>query len=116
MKTNVPAIICKRLCIYQKFGKCIKPREWRDIPDDCTWGGHYCVDRNPTNCIEFIFDSNKTPLRCRDCKWFCEVKHYEDWVLVGIGIGCRKMEEWGVPSPINCKNYKRIWYLFWRPK
>ena len=39
--------------------KCIKPRDWRDIPDDGPWMGHYCVDRSPDTCNYFKFDISK---------------------------------------------------------
>ena len=53
---------------------------------------------------------------CADCVYFCAVKHYTNWALTGIGIGCRKMTEWGTPNPKGCKDYRRKWWKFWRPK
>lgn len=50
---NVPDIICERPCIHVQKEKCTKPREWRDLSEDCTWGGHYCVDRQPDTCKFF---------------------------------------------------------------
>ncbi|KKL62451.1 hypothetical protein LCGC14_2185100, partial [marine sediment metagenome] len=52
---NVPTIICKRLCTHNMYSTCIKPREWRAIPDNAPWNGHYCVDRLPETCKDFEF-------------------------------------------------------------
>lgn len=93
--SNVPNIICKRLCTHNKFGRCNKPREWRRIGDDAPWGQYYCVDREPETCKDFEFDSNKIP-QCIDCV-ICENRY----LWPGIQV---------------CKNYERKWWKFWRPK
>ena len=85
--SNVPDIICIRLCIYQLYGKCIKSKEWKKIPN--------CVDRLSDTCKDFCFDSNKIP-RCVDCV-ICENRY----LWPGIQI---------------CKSYKRKWWKLWRPE
>ena len=46
--------------------------------------------------------------RCKDCKWI------DDVLVKGGDKYCFRKTDFGDAN--NCKNYKRKWYKFWRPK
>jgi hypothetical protein len=48
--------------------------------------------------------------RCENCKSFCKTKHYENFKLVGHGIGCRLADEWWAKG--LCDKYELSWYKY----
>lgn len=111
--SNVPDIVCKRLCVHVWGGKCTKLREWKNTDDEDPGWGHYCVDRFPDTCKYFEFDSNKIP-RCIDCKYITITACYTNSILTGCVNGCKLATEWWSMSV--CKNYERKWWKLWRPR